>query len=124
MKLKNKRLYAEKHKTYLKKNDVVVITTGKDKWDKSKKAEKSKGKILRILPRTGKVLVEGINFNYKSTRPSQENQQGGIIQKELPISMSNVLLYCNACKKGVRVRIERYEDGEKSRVCRICGETL
>lgn len=121
MKTKNE---AKKQKTYLRKNDVVVVITGKDKWDKNKKNEKSKGKILQILPRTGRVLIEGINFIYKNTRPSQESQQGGIIQKESPVAISNVLLYCNTCKKGVRIKIEKFDDGEKNRVCKVCGETL
>ncbi|MFC1643583.1 50S ribosomal protein L24 [Chlamydiota bacterium] len=113
-----------KHKTYLKKNDTVVVIAGKDKWDKDKKIEKSRGRILQVLHMDGKVLVEGINFNYKNTRPTQENQQGGIIQKESPISIANVLLYCNNCKKGVRVKKEKYEDGEKSRICKKCGEII
>ena len=114
----------KKVKTYLKKNDVVVVTKGKDKWDKSKKIDKSRGKILQVLPYTGKVVIEGINFLYKNARPTQENQQGGIIQKEAPVSISNVLLYCSTCKKGVRIRTEKYEDGEKNRVCKVCGETI
>jgi len=103
-------------KTYLKKNDNVIVLTGKDKG--------KSGKILKLLKEEGKVLVEKINLVKKHSRPTQANPQGGIIEKELPIAISNVALFCKKCEKGVRIGKKLLEDGSKVRYCKKCGEIL
>lgn len=102
--------------TYLKKNDNVIVLTGKDKG--------KSGKILKIFKEEGRVLVEKINLVKKHSRPTQANPQGGIIEKELPIAISNVALFCKKCEKGVRVGKKLLEDGSKVRYCKKCGEIL
>ena len=96
--------------TKIKRNDIVVAIAGRDKG--------KKGKVLKILPKRNRVVVEGINFVKKHTRPTQENQQGGIIQKEASIHLSNVLLYCSSADKPTRVGYDRLADGGKVRISR------
>lgn len=103
-------------RTYLKKNDLVITLTGKDKG--------KTGKILKVLRDKNKVIVEKINIVKRHIRPTQVNPQGGIIEKEMPIHISNVLLYCKKCQKGVRIGKKLLEDGSKVRVCKKCGEIL
>lgn len=101
---------------HVKKNDVVQIMSGTNSG--------KTGKVLRIICGSGRVIVEGLNFRKKHTKPSRDNQQGGIVQKEGSISASNVLLYCPSCKKGVKTRNELRKDGTKTRVCKKCGEVF
>jgi len=96
----------------IKKNDTAVVIAGED-------AGKT-GKVLRVIPDRGKIVVEGVNLIYKHVRRSQQNPQGGRIQKEAPIDASNALLFCEKCQRGVRVRFE-VRDGVKRRVCKRCG---
>ncbi len=103
-------------KTFLKKNDMVIALTGKDKG--------KQGKVLKILKDDGKVLVEKLNIVKKHLRPTQANPQGGIIEKEMPISISNVALFCKKCERGVRIGKKILEDGSKVRYCKKCGEIL
>ncbi len=100
---------------HVKKGDKVEVISGKDK--------KKQGKILSASPKTGKVLVEGVNIIKKHTKGTQANPVGGIIQKEAPIDASNVLLYCSKCEKGVRYGI-KIEGDKKLRVCKHCGKEL
>jgi large subunit ribosomal protein L24 len=99
----------------IQKNDMAVVIAGND-------AGKT-GKVLRLIPKDKKIVVEGINLVYKHVRRSQQNPQGGRIQKEAPISASNVMPFCEKCDKGVKVRYEVEKD-EKRRVCRTCGSPL
>jgi large subunit ribosomal protein L24 len=103
-------------KTYLKKDDIVVVISGKDRG--------KSGKILKVLRDEGKVIVEKINVVKKHVRPSQTNPQGGIIEKELPLPVCKVLLYCKKCTKGVRIGRKILEDGTKVRYCKKCGEII
>jgi len=80
------------------------------------------GKVLRVLPRRKKVVVEGINVHKKHQRPTQQNQQGGITEKELPIDLSNVQPVVDG--KPTRVRFEKREDGSKVRVAARTGEQI
>jgi large subunit ribosomal protein L24 len=105
-----------KIKTLIRKNDTVVVLSGRDR-DK-------KGKVLQVLPFSGKVIVEGLNFVHRHTRPTQDNQQGGIVQKEAPITISNVNIHCGSCDKAVRTGVNVLEDGTKVRICRKCKETV
>lgn len=102
-------------KVKIKKNDIVTVIKGND-------AGKS-GKVLKVFPKEGKVIVEKINFVKRHSRPSQKVKQGGIIEKEAPISIANVMLICNKCGKKTRVKISFY--GKKRvRMCKKCNEMI
>jgi len=103
----------ERKKMHVKKGDTVVVVTGKESG--------KKGKIIDVDKKGGRVLIDKINLVSRSTKPTQGAPQGGIIKKEAPIDCSNVMLYCNKCNKGVRVRNQINPDGTKSRVCAVCG---
>ena len=102
-------------KLHVKKGDMVEVISGKDKG--------VKGKVLQSLPKDGKIIVEGVNKIKKHTKGTQKDPKGGIVEKEAPIASSNVLLYCPACKKGVRYG-QKVEGDKKSRVCKKCGKEL
>ena len=102
---------------HIRKDDQVVVTTGDDKGPESRK-------VLRVLPKEGKLVVAGVNRVYKHMRPSARNQQGGRLSKEMPISVSNVLLYCAACVRGVRVGHRFTAAGQKERYCKRCSASL
>jgi large subunit ribosomal protein L24 len=99
----------------VKKGDTVICTTGVS-------AGKT-GKVLDVLKAKQRILVEGLSLVKKALRKTQDNPQGGISEKESPISMSNVMLYCPHCKKGVRA--SRARDGARSvRNCKLCGHAF
>ncbi|AEF16401.1 50S ribosomal protein L24 [Thermoanaerobacterium saccharolyticum] len=106
----------ERKKLHVKTGDIVTVISGKDKG--------KKGKVLKALPKEGKVLVEGVNVVTKHKRARSPQDQGGIIHQEAPIFASKVMLYCNNCGKGVRYGVKILADGEKIRYCKKCGETL
>ena len=95
----------------VKREDTVVVIAGKDKG--------KTGKVLRVFPKTNKVLVEGVNIVHKHSKPNMQNQQGGIIDKEAPIDLSNVMyLY-----KGKPVRVGfQGEKKDKVRVAKVNGK--
>ena len=99
-------------KFHVKKDDTVMVLTGKDKG--------KTGKILKVIPKKMRVIVEGINIVKKHQKPTQANPEGGIITKEAPIHVSNVLLFCPKCAKGVRTK-KKIEGDKKVRVCVKCG---
>ncbi|MBQ5956786.1 MAG: 50S ribosomal protein L24 [Clostridia bacterium] len=103
-------------KMHIRRDDTVVVITGKDKG--------KKGKVLVVVPSKNRVIVEGVNIVSRHTRPTSQTNQGGIIKKEAPIDASNVMLYCSKCDKGVRVGIKLLENGEKARVCKKCGAVI
>ena len=103
-------------KLHVKKNDTVVVVSGKD-------AGKT-GEVLKVYPKTGRVLVQGVNIVKKHQKPSRANAQGGIIEKEGAIYSSKVMLYCTKCKNATRISNKILEDGTKVRVCKKCGETF
>lgn len=100
----------------IRKNDTVMIIKGKD----SGKA----GRVMKILPGIGKAIVEGRNFIKKHAHKTQKNPQGGIIQIESPIALSNIMPVCPKCSKPVRVGIAAGKDGKKTRICMKCKEAL
>jgi len=104
------------------KGDIVEVLTGSQAA--AERPNKVRGKVLRVIPKEGKVVVEGVNRRYKHVRRSQRYPQGGRIQRELPIDMSNVMPVCPKCDKGVRVGYKVNEDGSKERVCKKCGTVL
>ena len=99
----------------IKKNDVVIAISGRS-------ADKT-GKVLQVLPSGERAVVEGLNHIKKAVRKSQDRPQGGIIEKEGPIELSKLMLYCPQCKKGVR--IGKSKDGKKTvRRCRKCDHSF
>lgn len=101
---------------HVKKGDTVIVISGKDRG--------KKGKILAAMPKNDRVLVEGVNMLTKHQKPKGQMQPGGIIHQEGPIHASNVMLYCNKDKTGVRVGYKVLDNGDKVRVCKKCGEVL
>ena len=78
-------------------------------------------RVLRVMPEENKIVVEGINKVYKHLKPNRRNAQGGRLSKEMPIDISNVLLYCPTCQRGVRIGRRYAADGRKERHCKKCG---
>lgn len=99
----------------IRKGDRVKVIAGKDKGAESE--------VMRTLPSKGKVVVEKVAIAKKHQRPTQKNQQGGIMEVEMPIDVSNVQLICPNCKKAVRVSTRR-EGKKKIRTCKKCGRDI
>jgi large subunit ribosomal protein L24 len=106
---------------HVRKDDLVEVITGDDAGTPQ---SRTTGRVLRVLPDEGKVVVEGINRVYKHLKPNRQNPQGGRLSKEMPIDVSNVLLYCSTCRRGVRIGRRYTDDGRKERYCRKCGNSL
>lgn len=102
-------------KFHVKKGDTVAVIAGKDK--------NKTGKVINILPKKDGVLVEGLNIVKRHTR-ARGNESGGIVEKEAPVHISNVMLYCDKCKGPVRSKKNILEDGKKVRVCIKCGDSF
>jgi large subunit ribosomal protein L24 len=100
----------------IRKEDTVQVIAGKDKG--------KKGKVRFAYPKNQRVLVEGINFVKKHSRARGAARQAGIIDLEVPIHVSNVMLLCNKCNKPVRVGYRKLEDGRRVRICRSCREVI
>ena len=101
---------------HIKTNDTVEVITGDDKGQR--------GKVLAIDRRECRLVVEGVNRVYKHVRRSQKNPQGGRLSKEMPVQVSNVLLLCNRCGKGVKTGSRIMKNGAKERFCKKCGTGL
>ncbi len=99
----------------IKKDDKVVVLSGKDKG--------KQGKVLVVNPKAGKVIVEGVNVATKHQKARQQGQEGGIIKVETPIYASKVQLVCPKCGKNTRVG-HKIADGKKTRVCKKCGAEI
>ena len=99
----------------IKKNDTVIVLSGKDKG--------SKGKVLVAMPSENKVVVEGVNVATCHTKPRKQGETGGIVKRETPIRVCKVALYCEKCGKGVRVG-HKMVDGKKVRICTKCGNEI
>lgn len=100
----------------IKKNDTVLITTGKDRG--------KKGKVRRALPKDERVVVEGLNMIKRHSRARRAARQAGIVELEAPIHVSNVMLVCDKCKKPAKVGYKTLEDGRKVRICKSCDEPI
>ena len=99
----------------IKKNDTVIVLSGKDKG--------KKGKVLMAMPKENKVIVEGVSMATVHQRARKQGEEGGIIHKEIPIRADKVALYCSKCGKGVRVGFKL--DGDKKvRIGRPCGHEI
>ena len=97
----------------IRKNDSVIVITGRDRG--------KRGRVLRVLPEKRRVIVEGVNFIKRHTRPNpQKNIKGGIVEREAPLSASNVQLVCPECSNPTRVGRKLLDDGRRVRFCRKC----
>ena len=103
-------------KIHVKKNDTVVVISGKDAG--------KKGKVLVAMPDAGKIIVEGVAMVTKHQKPRGMGMQGGIIHQEAPIYASKVMLVCPHCGKPTRLAHKMLEYGDKARLCKKCGETF
>jgi large subunit ribosomal protein L24 len=99
----------------IRKDDEVQVLSGKDRG--------ARGRVVRVLPREGRIMVEGIARAKKHARPSKQRQQGGIIDIEQFVDISNVAVVCGSCGLPTRVGY-RFDDEDKIRVCRKCGKDL
>jgi len=100
----------------IKKNDNVVVTSGKEKG--------KKGRVIAVYPATNRLLVEKLNMIKRHTRPNQQLKQGGILERESPLAASNVKLICSKCDKPTSVGRTAQGEGPRVRVCKSCNETI
>ncbi|SFC81583.1 50S ribosomal protein L24 [Clostridium uliginosum] len=103
-------------KVHVRKSDTVIVISGKDKG--------KTGEVLKVFPKTGKVLVQGINIIKKHQKANKTQTESAIIEKEASINSSKVMLYCNKCKNATRISNKILDDGTKVRVCKKCAETF
>ncbi|ORJ63134.1 50S ribosomal protein L24 [Geothermobacter hydrogeniphilus] len=103
-------------KYHVKKDDTVMVIAGKEKG--------KTGKVKRIIADSNRVVVENLNMVKRHTRPSQTNQDGGIVEKEAPLAISNVMLVCASCNKPTRTGVRVLDDGAKVRFCKKCNEIV
>src|SRR5512133_1919306 len=105
----------EEKEYHVKKNDLVMVTTGKSKG--------KTGRVLRINTKKDRVIVEKVNMIKKHVKPTQK-AKGGIMEKESPIHVSNVMIYCEKCSKPAKTGSKMLENGNKVRFCRKCDEVI
>ena len=101
---------------HVRRGDLVGVIAGRERG--------KRGKVLRVLNDKDRVLVEHVNMIKKHQRPTQKLRQGGIIEREGSIHLSNVLLVCTRCDRPVRAGIKVLADGRKQRACKRCGEAI
>jgi len=111
----------------IRRNDTVVlikdITSCRNAEGTPVTEKGQRTKVLAVLREANKVILQNAACRWRHVRPSQTNPRGGRIQKEAPVAASNVLLYCEKCSKGVRVRVSQAE-GKKVRACAKCGNII
>lgn len=100
----------------IKKGDLVVVIAGGDNG--------KKGKVLHVFPKSGRAIVEGLRLVKRHMRRRAQDEPGGIIEKESPIHISNLMLFCRRCNMGSRIGRKEIKGGEKVRFCRRCGEVI
>ena len=100
----------------IKKDDKVKVIAGKDKG--------KIGKVLKVIRKKERVLVENINIVKRHTRPTAKQRQGGIVESEAPIHWTNIMLMCNKCVSSVRIKMHQLDDGKKVRICGKCNEII
>ena len=102
---------------HIKKNDLVIVTAGKDRG--------KQGKVLRVFPVRNRAVVENINFIKRHTRPNpQQNIKGGVVEREGPVHVSNLQVICSECNQQTRIGFTILADGSKIRSCKKCGGTI
>lgn len=104
------------NKVHVKKEDTVLVLSGKDRG--------KKGKVLSVNPSTNQVIVEGVNMATKHKKPKGRYEQGGIVHQEAPINSSNVMLICDKCGKPTKVAKTFLDNGQKARTCKNCNEII
>lgn len=102
-------------KLHIKKDDKVIVTTGRDRG--------KIGKVLSVFPGKNRAIVEKVNVVKRHTRPNQAGQ-GGIVEKEMPIHLSNLQVVCDKCGEASRLGRKVLDDGKTSRYCKKCGELV
>lgn len=100
----------------IKKDDIVALISGDGRGQQ--------GKVIRVLPREQKVIVQNQAYVLKHVKKTQKNPQGGRLQREAPIDISNVRLVCPACSEKTAVVVRKGEDGKRVRVCKKCSEEI
>ena len=100
----------------IKKNDTVIMLSGVDKG--------KKGKVLRTVPKSGRLIVEGIHMVSRHTKPKKQGEPGGIIKQEAAFDVSKAMLICPKCSKPTRIGIKFLEDKSRVRQCKKCSETF
>lgn len=100
----------------VKKNDIVYVLAGRDSG--------KTGKVFRVYSKKDYALVEGVNYVKRHTRKTKQDQQGGIIQKESRIHLSNIALFCKTCSRPAKVGMNMLAYGSKSRYCKRCKEAV
>ena len=101
---------------HIAKSDTVEVIGGEDKG--------KRGKVLKTFPEKSRIIIEKVNFIKRHTRPTQKNPKGGILEKEAPIHVSNVMIVCPKCGEKTRMGMKRLADGTKERVCKSCQEMI
>lgn len=107
---------SEAMKLHVRKGDKVIVLAGKDKG--------KTGNIIQALPKSGKVVVEGVNKVKRHTKPSQKLPQGGILVKEAPLNVAKVMLVCPGCNQPTRIKKTAQTNGMFARACKKCGEIV
>jgi large subunit ribosomal protein L24 len=102
--------------TTFRKNDQVIVISGDDRG--------KSGRLLKVIRDKNRVIVEKVNFMKRHTRAKSAGQQGGVIEREAPIHVSNVMHLCAKCKTGVRITVKASADGKRERFCGRCGELI
>lgn len=100
----------------IKKSDTVIVLSGKDKG--------KKGKVLEVMPKADKLIVEGVNVATVHNKAKKQGEASAIIRKEIPMYACKVMRVCPKCGKATRPAFKLLADGSKSRVCKKCGETI
>ena len=104
------------NKLHIKKGDIVYVNAGENKGQQ--------GRVLEVIRKSNKAIVEGINLVSRHTKPNAKSPQGGIHKKEAPVHISNLMLFCNKCNKTTRIGYTSLKDGTRVRKCRRCLEVL
>jgi large subunit ribosomal protein L24 len=100
----------------IRKNDTVLVIAGKEKG--------KKGKVRFAYPKDQRIIIEGVNFIKRHMKARGRVTQAGVIEREAPLHIANVMLLCSRCSKPARVGFKVLEDGRKARICRACGEVI
>ncbi len=106
----------QKNRIRIRKDDKVKVIAGKDKG--------KIGKVLKVLRKKNRAVVENINVAKIHQKPTNANPQGGIVDTAMPVAISNLMIICNSCMKPVRIGVKQLEDGDKVRFCRECNEQI
>lgn len=104
------------NKLQIRKNDIVKVISGREKG--------KVGRILKVDRQKGRVLIEKLNMVKRHIKPGKTHPQGGIVEKEAPLSYSNILVMCDKCNKPTRISMAVDGAGKRSRVCKRCGDVL